>query len=260
MGAEPATVVAAPPRRGLGRAASIILAVTAVLAVSVLAGVVYGLTTGNRDNRANPGVGAPSASSPANTPSASAGPVTVIADPLTAERDWRVVVDPANKAACEFDGALVVKKATAGPYRCPGPRRLLTDFTATVTTRLLTGDGCAAIWLRFDKISAESSKEAGYVLAVCPDRYALMTHGLEGTSDMTELTSFPYEEPVPQGDPIAVGITADGPQWTFTRDGEQLGTWKDTKFASGRLVFGVLNMTTDRSPARVSFNDVEIRA
>ena len=59
---------------------------------------------------------------------------------------------------------------------------------------------------------------------------------------------------------IAIGITAEGPRLTFTRDGEEIGTYKDSRFTRGRVVFGLLNMSTDRSPARVSFNDVEIRA
>jgi len=212
-----------------------------------------------RGGNAGPTATAWASAGPA-APSAPAGAVTVIADPLTSERDWRVVLDPANKATCEFDNALVVKKKSGGTYRCPGPRRLLTDFTATVTTRLLTEGSCAAVWLRFDKISATSAREAGYVLGVCADRYVLMTHGVEGVSDMAELASFPFPEPVPLDEPITVGITADGPRLTFTRDGEQIGSRKDSLFASGRVVFGVLNMSPDGSTARVSFNDVEIRA
>jgi hypothetical protein len=247
-------------RRGFGRTASFILAFTTVVAVSVLAGVVYGLAAEKRDNSGGPGAGASAPPSSAPAPSAPPGAVTVISDPLTTERDWRVVQDPANKASCEFDDALVVQKGSSGLYRCPGPRRLLTDFTATVTAKLLTEDACAAVWLRFDKVDATATREAGYVLAVCSDGYRIMTHGAEKASDLVELAAFPFDEPAELKEPIAVGITAEGPQLSFTRDGEQVGSWKDTRFEKGRVVFGVLNMSEGRSTVRVSFNDVEIRA
>lgn len=130
----------------------------------------------------------------------------------------------------------------------------------TVTARLLTKGVCAGVWLRFDRLGATSDREAGYVLAICADRYRLMTHGLNGVSDMADLVSFPYAEPVAQREPIAVGITANGPQLTFTRDGKQVGTWKDAQFTHGRVVLGVLNTSSGQSPVRVSFNDIEIRA
>jgi predicted Ser/Thr protein kinase len=255
----PQRVVAAKPRRGFGRATTMILACTAVVAVSLVVGLVSGLIPVNRGGGADPVIGA-SVPTSAVSPATSAGPATVVADPLTSERDWRVVLDPANEASCEFDEALVVERESAGPYRCPGPRRLLTDFTATVTTRLLTEDGCAAVWLRFDRIDTTSTREAGYVLAVCADRYRLMTHGLDGPSDMADLASFPYAEPVAPGEPIAVGITADGPTLTFTRDGKKAGTFKNSRFTKGRTVLGVLNTSPNQSAARVSFNDIEIRA
>jgi eukaryotic-like serine/threonine-protein kinase len=236
-----------------------ILAFTAVVAVSLVAGFLSGLIPVNRGGATGPVIGA-SVPTSAVSPATSAGPGAIIADPLTSERDWRVVLDPANQASCEFDKALVVERKSAGPYRCPGPRRLLTDFTATVTTRLLTKGGCAAVWLRFDRIDATSAREAGYILAVCADRYRLMTHGLDGPSDMADLASFPYAEPVAQRAPIAVGITAKGSRLTFTRDGEEVGTWKDSRFTKGRTVLGVLNTSSNQSTARVSFNDIEIRA
>jgi hypothetical protein len=86
-----------------------------------------------------------------------------------------------------------------------------------------------------------------------------MTHGVDGVSSMAELTSFPFDQPAPLRKAIAVGITAKGSKLTFTRDGAEIGSWKDSQFASGRVVFGVLNMSTSRT-AKVSFNDVEIRA
>ena len=248
-----------PAKRGFGRAATVILAFTAVVAVALVAGLVSGVIPLNRGGAAGPAGGASVPASAVST-ATPAGPGTIIADPLTAERDWRVVRDPANDASCEFDKALVAKRESAGPYRCPGPRRLVTDFTATVTTRLLTTDGCAAVWFRFDRIDATSAREAGYVLAVCADRYTLMTHGVDGPSDMADLVSFPYAEPVAQREPIAVGITAAGPQLTFTRDGKKVGTFKDSQFTKGRVVLGVLNTSSNRSTAQVSFNDVEIRA
>jgi predicted Ser/Thr protein kinase len=253
----PPGVAPAQPRRGLGRATIMILAFTAVVAVSLLAGIVSGLIPLNRGG--DEVVGSSGLAS-AGSPTTSAGPAAVIADPLTSERDWRVVQDPANEASCEFDKALVVTRESAGPYRCPGPRRLLTDFTASVKTRLLTKGACAAVWFRFDRIDTTSEREAGYVLAVCADRYRLMTHGLDGVTDMVDLMSFPYAKPVAQGEPIAVGIAADGPQLTFTRDGKKLGTWKGSQFTRGRTVLGVLNPSSSQSTARVSFNDIEIRA
>jgi eukaryotic-like serine/threonine-protein kinase len=237
-------------RRRFGRASAPVLAFTAVIAVTLLAGIVYGLVPVKR------GGGASAAGSPA----ASAGLPIIIADPLTSEQDWREVQDPANDASCEFDGALVAQRESRGPYRCPGSRRPFTDFTATVTARLLTKGGCAGVWLRFDRIDEKSKQDAGYLLAVCGDGYRLMTHGLGGASEMATLKSWPYGEPVAQDEPIAVGITADGPQLTFTRDGKEIGTWKGTQFTRGRVVLGVLNTSSSQSTVRVSFNDIEIRA
>ncbi|MGW4942078.1 serine/threonine protein kinase [Actinoplanes sp. NPDC004185] len=268
--AEPTVVIAPPvvpepaaaPRRRFRGAATAVLAGTAVIAVTLLVGIVTGLIPVNRGNDENPQATGPSAtpSVSAARPSVAPDGDTVIADPLTSERDWRVVQDPANKASCEFDGALVVEKRSAGPYRCPGPRRLLTDFTATVTAKLLTKGACAAVWLRFDKVDATANREAGYVLAICADGYTLMTHGATGVSDTAELASFPFAEPVGLREPIAVAITADGPKLSFSRDGTEVGSWKDSQFPSGRVVFGMLNKSTGSSPAQVSFNDVEIRA
>ena len=170
------------------------------------------------------------------------------------------MLDPANKASCEFDGALVVERESAGPYRCPGtapaPHRLHRDRDYAAADQGRLCGGVAPV--RPDRCHVGG--EAGYVLAVCADGYRLMTHGLDGASDMAELASFPYAEPVAQGEPIAVGITADGPQLTFTRDGKKVGTWKDSQFTKGRIVLGVLNTSSNQSTARVSFNDIEIRA
>ncbi|SDS73735.1 serine/threonine protein kinase [Actinoplanes derwentensis] len=248
------------PRQGLGRTASVVLAFTAVVAVSLLAGIASGLIPVNRDDTRQGVSGA--ASQPPVSPSGTAEKApereSAVADPLTAQKNWRVVQDKTNKASCSFDGALVVTKKSPGPYRCLGPRRTFRDFTVTVTTRLLTGEGCAAVWLRFGKFSASSDTEAGHLLAVCADGYRLMTHGLDDGSDMTELTTFHYAAPAAQGDPITVGVTAEGDELTFTHDGEKLGTWQDSPFTEGRIVLGVLN-TSDQLPAEVAFNDIDIR-
>ncbi len=63
----------------------------------------------------------------------------------------------------------MVQRESAGPYRCPGPRRLHTDFTVAVTAKLLTKGSCAAVLFRFDKVSVESEREAAYVLAICAE-------------------------------------------------------------------------------------------
>ncbi|BCJ58792.1 serine/threonine protein kinase [Micromonospora endophytica] len=247
------------PRRGLGRTASVVLAFTAVVAVSLLAGIASGHIPINRDNAGQEVTGAASLPpvSPSTTATTPEGD-SVVADPLTVEKNWRVVQDNVNQASCSFDDALVVTKESSGPYRCRGPRRAFGDFTVTVTTRILTGDGCSAVWLRFGKFSTASDWEAGHLLAVCADGYRLLTHGLDNGSDLTELTTFPYAEPPAHGDPITVGITAAGEELTFTRDGEQIGTWQDSPFTEGRIVLGVLN-TSDQFPIEVSFNDIDIR-
>ncbi|WP_239165067.1 serine/threonine protein kinase [Actinoplanes palleronii] len=248
------------PRQGLGRTASVVLAFTAVVAVSLLAGIASGLIPVNRDDTRQGASG--QASQPPVSPSSKAETTpegnTAVADPLTVQKNWRVVQDTANKASCSFDGALVVTKKSSGPYRCLGPRRTFRDFTVTVTTRLLTGDGCAAVWLRFGKFSTSSDGEAGHLLAVCADGYRLMTHGLGKDGDMAELAKFPYAAPVAHDEPITVGITAKGDEFIFTHDGKELGTWQDSTFTEGRVVLGVLN-TSDHLPASVSFNDIDIR-
>jgi eukaryotic-like serine/threonine-protein kinase len=247
------------PRRGLGRTASVVLAFTAVVAVSLLVGIDSGLIPINRDNAGQGVTGAASLPpvSPSTTATTPEGD-SVVADPLTVEKNWRVVQDDVNQASCSFDDALVVTKESSGPYRCLGPSRTFGDFTVTVTTRILIGDGCSAVWLRFGRLSTASDWEAGHLLAVCADGYRLLTHGLDNGSDLTELTTFPYAEPPAHGDPITVGITAEGEELTFTRDGEQIGTWQDSPFAEGRIVLGVLN-TSDQFPVEVSFNDIDIR-
>ena len=77
---------------------------------------------------------------------------------------------------------------------------------------------------------------------------------------MDKLTAFPFADPLPLRRPIAVGITAEGNSLSFSRDGEQIGTWQGSEFAKGRVVLGILNQSADQPGGRVSFTDVEIRA
>jgi hypothetical protein len=262
---QASTPAVPPARHGWGRTATVIFAFTALIAVSLLAGIVYGVIPLDRRPDPDPSGGGQQAgavvpSVSPGTPSGRPADALIISDPLTAERDWRVVRDPRNKATCEFDGALVVQKGSPGPYRCPGPRRLHTDFIVAVTAKLHTKGSCAALWFRFDKVSAESEREAGYVLVICADGYTLMTHGAAEANAMAELTTFPFDDPSPLRQPIAVGITAEGSNLSFSRDGEQIGTWRDSRFARGRVVLGILNRSADQPTTRVSFTDVEIRA
>jgi hypothetical protein len=146
---------------------------------------------------------------------------------------------------------LVVTKRTVGSFRCPGPPDPLTDFSVFVQVRLLTPDSCAGIWFRFTT--------AGYAVRVCRDGYHLVTHGAGTPTEVVTVHTFPFDAPVELDTPIRVGITAEGSDLRLYRDGQQVDTWHDTRFSSGRVALGIFqDRPQDQPPFVVSFADVEI--
>ncbi|GAA3214293.1 serine/threonine protein kinase [Dactylosporangium siamense] len=246
--AAPAVPVAASGGGRWGRAVVAVVAVAAIITSLTVAGLVYGVIP-------LPSRGAPSASpttsaSPTAPGSPGASGKVFIADPLTAVGMWQARDDKENRATCRFDNALVVTKQSAGPYRCPGVQDELTDFSVTVDVRLLTAGSCAGIWLRFST--------TGYVLRVCADGASLATHD---AATITPVRTLPSVGPVALNTVTRIGITAQGTNVTFTRDGRDAGTWNEARFRRGRVVLGILqaDQTSEPPPFAVSFANLEIR-
>jgi hypothetical protein len=245
FGAAPAPVHEAPVRqerpRRRGRVALALVALVAIVASALVAGLLTGVIT-LPGHSSDPG----GSVGPTGTPS----PVLVARDPLLTENLWHPRDDRDNQTTCAFDGALVVTKQTAGSYRCPGPVDPVTNFSADVDVRLLAPGSCASVWFRFDS--------AGYALRICEDGYHLVTHGVGAASAITPLHTFPFT--IALDTATRVGVSAHGTELTFHRDGRPVGTWRDATFLQGRVVLGIFqDATASQPPYRVSFANVEIR-
>jgi hypothetical protein len=56
-------------------------------------------------------------------------------------------------------------------------------------------------------------------------------------------------------------VTGRGGSFTFHRDGQQVGTMKDSTFPNGRVVLGIFQEEPpDKDPFSVSFATIEVRA
>jgi eukaryotic-like serine/threonine-protein kinase len=227
------------------------LALTVVVTVALVAGMLSGLI--EVPHRATSSPSPAAAGQPSVAPSSAAPAGEVIAqDPLTKENYWHPVDDPTNKATCAFDGALVVTKRAGGPFRCPGLRDTLTDFAASVDVKLLAKGSCAGVWFRF-------SNEMGYALRVCADGYTVVTHGVGSPTAITVLRTLPF--PVALNSKIRVGVTGRGGKFTFYRDGKEAGTMQDTTLGRGRVILGIFQEgPPDSDPFSVSFASVEVRS
>ncbi len=259
VAAPTATFTPAVPAPRSGRwsqVATIVLALAVVAMAVIVVGIVKGVVplAGAADPK-------PSASStptptvssaPSAAPTRPVGAAVVVSDPLTTSGTWSTRDDSdAYGATCLFDGALVVTKLSTGPYRCPGIKTEVADFTAYVDVKLVTPGSCAAIWFRF--------VENGYALRICPTGYYLTSHGAGDASVVKTLHAFAFDKPLALGVAARVGITASGNDLTFYRDGWQVGTWRDATFHRGRIVLGVFQEPgSDQPPFRVSFSKIEI--
>ncbi|GGM59301.1 serine/threonine-protein kinase [Dactylosporangium sucinum] len=245
----------APPGPSSGRWGRVTLVVVAVVALVTsltVAGLMYGvIPLPDRSPQAQSSSSA-APTSPAASPSGAADQVLFF-DRLTSENRWQPREDKDNDTTCAFQNALVVTRQSVGSYRCPGARDQLTDFTMTVDVRLQTAASCAGIWFRFDT--------GGYVLRVCADGYYVLTHGVGGPSAVTTVGTYPFAALLGVNDLVKVGIVAKGPDMTFTRDGQPLGTYKDPTFDVGRVVLGIFPdpKTTADPPFSVAFTNIEVR-
>ncbi len=248
------------PTRRRGRIRTGVLAVTAVIALVLLAGVASG-----RIPLTGPAGGDRVAVRPSTPASAAAPEPSTTAAPLFTEsltvagRDWPLDENPNEKATCRIDEGLVVEKRKNGPYRCKGTRREFGDIAATVKVTLHNAASCAGVWFRF-KRSAETGEDAGYVLRVCDDTTTLLVHGAPTPSTMTVLDTFPHATPAPVGETVTVGVTALGDRLTFTLDGQRVGEREDPSFTAGRVVLGILGKKSAQPPFRVSYTDLTIGA
>jgi eukaryotic-like serine/threonine-protein kinase len=259
----------APPVKPPGRSAagqwSRISTATLALAVVVMAVAVVGIITGviplardrspGPDHTGTPAQSASPTSSAAPSPSIPADARIIVRDPLTAEGDWHFIEDKDRQASCAFAGALVVTKRTGGSYRCLGPTSKVTglsDFSVFVDVTLLTPDSCAAVWFRFE--------DAGYALRICSDGYHLLTHGAPSPDAITPIGTFLVSPPIRPNAATRIGISAQGSELTFYRDGRRVGTRIDTRYSSGRVVLGIFQDVTQGVPFSVSFANIEIWA
>jgi hypothetical protein len=232
-----------------------------VIALVLLAGVVFDKIPLSWPANKDQAAGSPS------TPASAAGPQpsTGTAAPLFTEsltvagRDWPLDVNSAEKATCRIDEGLIVEKQKAGPYRCKGTRREFGDLAATVKVTLHNTASCAGVWFRFTR-SAETGEDAGYLLRVCDDTTTLLVHGAPTPSTMSVLATFPNATPATAGEPVTVGVTALGDELTFTRDGQPVGEWEDPTFQAGRVVLGIVGKKSAEPPFRVSYTDLTIGA
>ncbi len=179
----------------------------------------------------------------------------LVADPLTQERLWQATSDERSKAACSFDGGLVVRRDTRGVFRCRGPQDAEpADVQAEVRVQLLTPDSCASIWMRF-------AQNRGYQVRVCERNVYIGTHKAEKTE---VLKTVPLDDETIGINAPATRITVSivGGTLEVLRDGALVGTVlvQDKEITGGRVVLGIF---TERSapvkgPYAVAFTDVKI--
>jgi predicted Ser/Thr protein kinase len=237
------------PRRPWVLPAAVALLLFAVLAIGGAVAEFWpdtrGPDTGISDSADTyPGIGEPD---PDATP--------LLADPLTQERLWQATSDERERASCSFDGSLVVRRETRGPFRCRGPQDAEpADLQAEVKVRLMTPDSCASIWMRF-------TQDRGYQVRVCERNVYIGTH----KDDRIEvLRTLPLDDAAISVGAPATRITVSivGEVLEVLRDGELLGTVsaQDKEIAGGRVVLGIF---TERSaplkgPYEVAFTDIKI--
>ncbi|WP_328468648.1 protein kinase [Actinoplanes sp. NBC_00393] len=241
-----------PSKRPWTRMLAPVFAAVAVLALVLLAGVVYGEIRLPGTSDSDTAAGADTTGPPPG------GSEPLLQDALaTDESNWTFDENKVEKVTCEIDGGLVVKKGKAGTFRCPGTRRIFSDFAATVKVTLHNPASCAGIWLRFEQ-HAGLPGDGGYLVQICAQETALLLHGVPESGDLKKLQTFRHPTPAEVGTPVTVGITAKGEQLTLTRDGEQTGQWDGATYESGRFVLGIAARASAEPPFRVSFRDLQI--
>ncbi|MEU4427630.1 serine/threonine-protein kinase [Actinoplanes sp. NPDC024001] len=239
-----------PKRRSWGRP---VIAAVAVLAMLLVAGVAYGNIRLPWESGGNGTTAGPS-----TEPSAAGAVTPLLVDALTTKGgDWTSESNDTEKATCDIDDGLVVEKLKAGTFRCPGTRRIFSDFAATVKVTLHNPASCAGVWLRFENHDGLPD-DGGYLLQICAENTTLLLHGVPQPGDLKKQKTFRHPAPAGPNKPVTVGITAEGKQLTLTRDGDEIGRWDGASYESGRFVLGITGKTSAKPPFRVSFRDLTI--
>jgi hypothetical protein len=177
---------------------------------------------------------------------------TLVRDSLKAPGRWKETSYPRFDASCTLDGALVAELGdpSAGSYKCTGISDTLANFTVVVDVILDSADSCAGVWFRF------SVADGGYVFTICRDRVQLQTHNDDG---FRQLTSHYPQPALPIDRQIRVAAMGDGETMRLFLDGELVLEHRDTQYASGRVVLGVLPLNAQaEAPYRVSFSDIVV--
>ena len=217
----------------------------ACLVLAVVVGAILVVLSAGRE---------PTATAAAEVPAEVPAENLLITDDLRKPGYWRAKTENGGKFSCSFDGALVVRLAAKGLYKCPGPQDAEpVDIHTEVGVRLLTAGSCASIWFRF-------RQQRGYLVRICESSIYVGTHK---STDVVVYKTFPLDQPVGIGSaPTRIGLRAVGDSVEVTRDGTAVGTvpLTDPQIAGGRLALGVFS---DRDapaagPYAVAFSDVRV--
>jgi eukaryotic-like serine/threonine-protein kinase len=261
------SAAAAPPRRR-GRWRVLTGALAAVLILGLAAGIatrVIPLPFANAaaaDNTTSPTPGATGSVPTSESPSPSvnallAGMTKIQTDSLSPPTAWQDLTDTKNHASCAATAkGLIVTRGSDSPFRCPGPKDLLYDTAVFVDVQLFDTASCATVWLRFNT--------SGYAVRVCHDGYIPIIHGFPSPNNADKLCD-PIPSTLDAGHRIRVGVVLRGNEFTFLRDGKQIGRGScsdpaDT-FHVGHVVLGIFPSVTLPSgtpTSQVQLSNVEI--
>jgi eukaryotic-like serine/threonine-protein kinase len=248
---EPLPVPTAPAatswrRRRLLAAGLVTLATAIVATLALLLGGLLPVNLGAAtDVTPPPGPTFPGPAQPTRVP--------ILIDSLSAPGYWRERQDDTHEVTCSFDDGLVIRSGRAASYRCPGPRDTLSDLAVTVDVTLVEPGSCATVWFRF------TIRDGGYALRICEDAYYLVTHGIPESSSVVTLRTYRFDAPLALGQPIRVGIVAEGSRLEFHRDDSVEFTWSSQAFVDGEVALGILQMEHG-PPYQVRFANIEILA
>jgi serine/threonine protein kinase len=206
-----------------------------------------------------PSPSASSSAAPASpSASGSASPVPsktpFAVEPLTEPRGYWVAKDESDigLGKCSFASALVARLEKPGPYKCPGDRNELKDFSAEVEVSLTHADSCAAIWTRY-------KENAGYLLQVCPKEYTLYSHS---TAVPAFIRSALLPAPIPLKTKFKVRIEHKGSKISVFHNGTEMFTVaNETTFPDRgaiRLGIFVKSSPTKPMPYEVAYNNLVV--
>ena len=179
----------------------------------------------------------------------------LFSDPLVARKYWNPSADPEEKAGCSFSGALIVRRQSAGSFRCQGPAdEQSPDQRVDVGVRLLRKGSCASIWFRF-------TDSRGYQVRVCESAIYVGTHKSAATQ---VYKTIPLDRPLPAGHrSTRISVSARGDRVDVSRDGAPLAgvPLTDPDIVGGRVILGIFTEPRDRGhkpPFEVAFDNVSV--